>query len=226
MRRTAEDTALTRDALLDAALFVFAEQGVNAARLTDIAQRAGVTRGALYHHFTDKTDLYTAVVTHSWESVTAPVWAALDTGLAAFLTTWLDRLRHDDRFRALLTITVNADISLASAPGATTGKSAALRDWRDRLSATFATPALSTDPAKSADPASSFKPAGSSGQTSQSEPDPAAQTASHVIAWMCGTALLAATDPALLPSDATAFPIFPVSPATPVSPASPGELIR
>ena len=47
----------SRDALIIAALEEFTEQGYEAATVTDIAERAGVTTGALYAHFRGKLDL-------------------------------------------------------------------------------------------------------------------------------------------------------------------------
>lgn len=51
----------TRRALLDAAREVFTSNGYRATRTEEIVQRAGLTRGALYHHFRDKEDLFRAV---------------------------------------------------------------------------------------------------------------------------------------------------------------------
>jgi TetR/AcrR family acrAB operon transcriptional repressor len=62
MRKTKEDTAATRKAILEAALAVFSRQGYAAARLEDIANEAGVTRGAIYWHFASKADLYNTLV--------------------------------------------------------------------------------------------------------------------------------------------------------------------
>jgi AcrR family transcriptional regulator len=62
-RRTqAERRATTRRALLDAARSLFAERGYHGTAAEEIVQRAGLTRGALYHHFEDKKDLFRAVV--------------------------------------------------------------------------------------------------------------------------------------------------------------------
>lgn len=62
-RRTqAERRATTRRALLDAARSLFAEKGYHEATAEEIVQRAGLTRGALYHHFEDKKDLFRVVV--------------------------------------------------------------------------------------------------------------------------------------------------------------------
>ena len=62
-RRTqVERRAATRRALLDAARSLFAERGYHGAAAEEIVRRAGLTRGALYHHFEDKKDLFRAVV--------------------------------------------------------------------------------------------------------------------------------------------------------------------
>ncbi len=55
-------SARTRGALLAAARGLFAEKGFAATGRDEIAERAGVTRGALYHHFASKTDLAATVV--------------------------------------------------------------------------------------------------------------------------------------------------------------------
>lgn len=56
------DAARTRTALLDAALEVFLRDGYAAAATEEIVSVAGVTRGALYHHFADKRDLFRGVI--------------------------------------------------------------------------------------------------------------------------------------------------------------------
>ena len=48
--------------IIEAALIVFSEKGFAAARLDDIAARAGVSKGALYLYFETKQDLFRAVV--------------------------------------------------------------------------------------------------------------------------------------------------------------------
>ncbi len=60
-RRTKEDAQETRNSILDAAERVFFEKGVSRTSLADIAQVAGVTRGAIYWHFANKGDLFTAM---------------------------------------------------------------------------------------------------------------------------------------------------------------------
>ncbi|HIV72298.1 MAG TPA: TetR family transcriptional regulator [Candidatus Aquabacterium excrementipullorum] len=62
MRRTKEDAQLTREKLLDTAEVVFSSKGVARTSLQDIAQAAGLTRGAIYWHFQDKAALFSAMM--------------------------------------------------------------------------------------------------------------------------------------------------------------------
>jgi AcrR family transcriptional regulator len=59
----ADKSALRRDAILMAALEEFSARGFAAARLEDVAQRAGVGKGTIYLHFRDKEALFQELVT-------------------------------------------------------------------------------------------------------------------------------------------------------------------
>jgi len=61
-RKTKEEALATRARILDTAEQVFQRQGVSQTSLHDIAQAAGVTRGAIYWHFRDKADLFNAMM--------------------------------------------------------------------------------------------------------------------------------------------------------------------
>ncbi|MGH9245294.1 MAG: TetR family transcriptional regulator [Acidimicrobiales bacterium] len=80
-RRTqAERSAATRGALLAAARDLFAERGYARTAREEIVERAGVTRGALYHHFADKADLFRAVYLELEQEVSATIARAARRG--------------------------------------------------------------------------------------------------------------------------------------------------
>jgi len=60
-RRTRQEAVATREALLDAAEREFRGKGVAHTTLADVAEAAGLTRGAIYWHFRDKTELFEAM---------------------------------------------------------------------------------------------------------------------------------------------------------------------
>lgn len=62
MKRTKEEAEQTRQDLLNAALTILNRKGFEATRLEDIAQEAGVTRAAIYHHFGSKVELFFALL--------------------------------------------------------------------------------------------------------------------------------------------------------------------
>ena len=61
-RNTKEEALETRARILDTAEQIFSEKGVSRAALSDIAEAAGVTRGAIYWHFKNKVDLFDAMM--------------------------------------------------------------------------------------------------------------------------------------------------------------------
>lgn len=61
-RRTKAEAQATRDSILDSAALLFLSQGVSRTTLYHIAERAGVTRGAVYWHFEDKAALFDAMM--------------------------------------------------------------------------------------------------------------------------------------------------------------------
>lgn len=91
-RERSETTTLE---LIDAARALFAEQGFSATKLEDITELAGMTKGALYHHFDGKSALFRAVFEREQErlvqvSVEAfsrrrDPWRGFTDGCLAFL---------------------------------------------------------------------------------------------------------------------------------------------
>lgn len=93
--RREQDARATRDALVDAGLALFTERGYSDVGTEEVVKRAKVTRGALYHHFTDKRDLFRAVhervevdlverIAERMSGVSDP-WEVMVTGTRAFL---------------------------------------------------------------------------------------------------------------------------------------------
>ena len=100
-RRTqAERTEATTSALVDAAREMFALDGYAATSLAAVAARANVTKGAVYHHFEGKQQLFEAVFTREVERMATPLvaayarkkdpWDAFKAGCRAFLDECLD----------------------------------------------------------------------------------------------------------------------------------------
>src|SRR5271168_1017595 len=105
-RRTQADrSAATRDALVAAARGLFAAQGFAEVSTDAIVAAAGVTRGALYHQFADKTALFDAVL----DAVEADIARRLTDGVAAAgITDPVEAIRHV--IRAWLDICVEPEI--------------------------------------------------------------------------------------------------------------------
>jgi TetR/AcrR family transcriptional regulator, acrAB operon repressor len=62
VRRTKEDAQKTRSQILEAAEQAFHQRGMSRTTLAEIATIAGVTRGAIYWHFSNKADLIQAML--------------------------------------------------------------------------------------------------------------------------------------------------------------------
>jgi AcrR family transcriptional regulator len=105
-RRTQADrSAATRDALIAAARRLFAAQGFAEVPTDAIVAEAGVTRGALYHQFADKTALFDAVL----GAVEADISRRLAEDVAAAgITDPVDAMRRT--VRTWLTICVEPEI--------------------------------------------------------------------------------------------------------------------
>jgi len=129
---TSPRRARTRERLLDAALTLFAEVGVDATSIEAICDRAGFTRGAFYSNFTDKAALVDALAAREQEraidelrtAIEAGPWRSVPDGaddldrVAAVATTLLDALTIDRRWSLVngeLRLMALRDASLAAA---------------------------------------------------------------------------------------------------------------
>lgn len=105
MRRTKEEAAQTRASIVEAGLACFDRHGIAGTTLADIAAAAGVTKGAVYHHFGGKR----AILHEIREQVSLPLLDAADTALLhheecpalerieRFLVSVLESLEADER---------------------------------------------------------------------------------------------------------------------------------
>ncbi|MEO1056455.1 MAG: helix-turn-helix domain-containing protein [Actinomycetota bacterium] len=98
----------TRRAILDAARVRFTRDGWEATSIAEILDDAGVSRGALYHHFDSKDDVFAAVFTEVSSDAVARANAAVGQGqtpLASFIDgcrAWLSIVRRPDVAQVLL----------------------------------------------------------------------------------------------------------------------------
>jgi AcrR family transcriptional regulator len=108
-RTQAERSEATRGALIRAGRELFGARGYGAVGTEEIVARAGVTRGALYHQFADKRDLFRAVleeleqevIERLGQEVVAKAASAADA-LAATMSAWLDVCEEPDVQRIML----------------------------------------------------------------------------------------------------------------------------
>ncbi|BCJ61521.1 TetR/AcrR family transcriptional regulator [Micromonospora endophytica] len=94
--RRAEQREQTRQTLVRQSRLLFAARGYPAVGLAQIVAAAGVTKGALYHHFDSKADIFRAVLEQVQQEVAEQIvtaaeaqpdsWTRLTAGCRAFLT--------------------------------------------------------------------------------------------------------------------------------------------
>src|SRR5919109_584516 len=100
MNVKARQSEATRARLVRVARDLFARRGYNDVSTEEIVRRAGVTRGALYHHFRDKRDLFAAVVEQIEQEVMQKVaetalaegdpWEQQSAAIGAYLAVCLE----------------------------------------------------------------------------------------------------------------------------------------
>jgi AcrR family transcriptional regulator len=124
-----EQRERNREALLDAAAEVFAARGFRVATLDDVADAAGLTKGAIYSHFSSKHDLFAAAIERRYRERLEPFRALMEqpgerpalAGEAAldfirsisvggdwallFLEAWAEMVRNPEFGQRLLEVT-------------------------------------------------------------------------------------------------------------------------
>jgi TetR/AcrR family acrAB operon transcriptional repressor len=97
VRKTRAEALATREQLLDAAERVFRARGVGNATLEEVAAAAGMTRGAVYHHFESKAEIFEALVRRADMPMDAAFHEAqgkVDDPLGVFRELAVSALRH------------------------------------------------------------------------------------------------------------------------------------
>lgn len=135
MRRSVEDAERTRLSLCEAALMAFEEKGWRGATFEAISERAGVTRGALHHHFRDKATLLREALSWGWGEYGDRLFAEpadpdAASRLTGLLTEYVRLLTSDPLFRALTSSTV---LVAPQAFDDASEKGAGLDDWHARI---------------------------------------------------------------------------------------------
>jgi len=120
-RKTKEEAQATREGILDAAEACFHEYGVAGTSLAMIGARAGFTRGAVYWHFKNKTEVLTAMIdrerTPFIERLRRTTSAKRNTpvlDLRSALLVSFQELADDERLRNMMEIMLRNDLSVES----------------------------------------------------------------------------------------------------------------
>lgn len=115
-RRTKEEAALTRETIMTTALNLFCQRGLVRTSLCDVAKAAGVTRGAIYWHFRNKSELFIQIWEEQFKS---EGWCDLQRTLnhtedaygqlRAFLVLVLQRLTTSQPHRQMFIVLFNLE---------------------------------------------------------------------------------------------------------------------
>lgn len=120
-RKTKEEAQATREGILDAAQTCFHEYGVAGTSLAMIGARAGFTRGAVYWHFKNKTEVLTAMLDRErvpfierLRRTTSAKRSTPVVDLRSALLVSFQELAEDERLRNIMEIMLRNDLSVES----------------------------------------------------------------------------------------------------------------
>jgi TetR/AcrR family acrAB operon transcriptional repressor len=120
-RKTKEEAQATREGILDAALTCFHENGVAGTSLAAIGERAGYSRGAVYWHFKNKTEVLEAMINREripfikrLRRTYSPHRNTPILDLRSAMLISLSELANDPRLRDMMEIMLRNDLSAES----------------------------------------------------------------------------------------------------------------
>jgi len=112
MRRSKEDSLVTRKIILNAALKIFHTNGFKATSISDICEEAGVTKGALYWHFESKDELFLKMLRENLDEIGSVVSyyrdqpIPPDEKLQKIYTSMFELIQNNKNFHMALEIVV------------------------------------------------------------------------------------------------------------------------
>ncbi|HEX4755482.1 MAG TPA: TetR/AcrR family transcriptional regulator [Candidatus Dormibacteraeota bacterium] len=108
--RPTRRSARTRERIIEAATEVFARRGVHGTRVADIAERAGIAYGLVYHHFRNKEEILSAIFAERWAQYVAYLEELARTPapfrerMRRLIHFWVETYRQDND---LMTVMIN-----------------------------------------------------------------------------------------------------------------------
>jgi TetR/AcrR family transcriptional regulator, fatty acid metabolism regulator protein len=108
--RPTRRSARTRERIIEAATEVFARRGVHGTRVADIAERAGIAYGLVYHHFRNKEEILSAIFAERWAQYVAYLEelgrtpAPFRQRMRRLIHFWVETYRQDND---LMTVMIN-----------------------------------------------------------------------------------------------------------------------
>lgn len=102
--------AVTRRKIVEAAIEEFARRGVHGTRVADIAERAGIAYGLVYHYFRNKEEILSAIFSERWAEYVAYLEEVAEMPLsfrervARLVHFWVEGYRRDSQ---LMTVMIN-----------------------------------------------------------------------------------------------------------------------
>ncbi len=143
MRRTQEErSSTTQAALVDAAIEVLIQRGWAATTAAQVCEHAGVTRGALLHHYPNLGGLLASALDRLYDDIIATVGTPADTIRGALDHAWT--AVSDRRFKAVMEAwwAAGNDPELARSIGPVVAKFATLVSPANATNAQFREPAV------------------------------------------------------------------------------------